>query len=161
MKKILKSQKGVTLVETLAAAVIIILLLLTVLGALMFGQGVIVGSDEKNNAAATAQDMIDTIMVSLSNETTENSTAEDFYKNAFVTGAENLSTDIDKDSSFTDPGMPGYVPQQYYIIPVNGAGDKVRQTNAIAYQIYVRVYYNQGQSYVDLTAFNKKGGVWQ
>lgn len=157
MKKIIKSQKGVTLVETLAAAVIIILLLLTVLGALMFGQGVIVGSDEKNNAAADAQEMVDTIMTAMSK-------GGNYMDGGLVNGAINLSTVSTVKSDFINAGTPGesdYAPRQYHISPVNATGNKVADNSEIAYQIFVRVFYNQGQSYVDLTAFNKKGGVWQ
>lgn len=151
MKKILMSQKGVTLIETLAAAVIIILLLLTVLGALLFGQGVIVGNDDKNNAAATAQEIIDDLMASLSGSATYSGEA------------------VNTGTGFIDPGKPGeddYTPKQYYLVAeevtvqiVDNTGAPVNSSTKSAYQINVRVYYNQGQSYVDLTAFNKDGGV--
>ncbi|MDK2942554.1 MAG: hypothetical protein PWP56_2067 [Acetobacterium sp.] len=146
MKKILSNQKGATLIETVAATAIIALLLLTVLGALLFGQGVIVGSDEKNNAAANAQEIIDALMVSLSNGGT--------YSSELNTDAKNMGT------AFDDSQKDLY-PQQYYIIPVSKDGTAVAAGSEVAYQIYVRVYYNQGQSYVDLTAFNKKGGIWE
>jgi len=153
MKKILSSQKGVTLIETLAAAVIIILLLLTVIGALMFGQGVIVGNDEKNNAAATAQEIIDDLMASLSGSATYSGEA------------------VNTGTGFVDPGNPeetGYTPEQYYLVAeevpvqiVDNTGTLVTSKTKSGYQIKVRVYYNQGQSYVDLTAFSKDGGVDQ
>ncbi|WKY47933.1 type II secretion system protein [Eubacteriaceae bacterium ES3] len=146
MKKILKSQKGVTLIETLAASVIVILLLLTVMGALMFGGGVIVGSDEKNNAAASAQEILDALMVSMSNDET--------YTSELIADAKNMG------AAFNDDQKTMY-PKQYYIVPVDKNGNEVASGSQTAYQIYVRVYYNQGQSYVDLTAFNKKGGVWE
>jgi type II secretory pathway pseudopilin PulG len=146
MKKILTNQKGVTLVETLAASVIIILLLLTVMGALMFGQGVIVGNDEKNNAASDAQDIVDSIMVSLSNN--------GLYSGELVADAKNMGTAFDE-------SQKTQYPKQYFIVPIDKVGTQVASGTEVAYQIYVRVYYNQGQSYVDLTAYNKKGGVWQ
>ncbi|MGE4541857.1 MAG: hypothetical protein AB7D35_11400 [Bacteroidales bacterium] len=149
MKKILSNQKGVTLIETLAASVIIILLLFTVMGALMFGQGVIVGSDEKNNAAATAQEIIDDLMASLSG------------------GASYDGNASDTDSGFINPGDPGYTTEQYYIesevikvdlYPESTDNETIEKN---AYKIHVRVYYNQDQSYVELSAFNKDGGVWK
>ncbi|WKY44771.1 hypothetical protein Q5O14_01350 [Eubacteriaceae bacterium ES2] len=163
MKKIAANQKGVTIIETVAATAIIALLLLTVLGALLFGQGVIVGNDEKNNASASAQEILDTLMVSLSNNAT--------YTGVLVSGATNLSDNTD-DFDYTDdflyPVDNGYTSQQYGIVPVHKSdvfeSDEIlvgEENDVVAYQIYVRVYYNQGQSYVDLTAFNKKGGVWQ
>lgn len=152
MKKILLNQKGVTLVETLAASLIIILLLFTVLGALMFGQGVIVGNDEKNNAVADAQEMVDTIMTAMSKGSS--------YMGDLVSGAKNLSTVSTVKADFINAGESDYAPRQYHISPVNAAGSKVADNSEIAYQIFVRVYYNQGQSYVDLTAYNKKGEVW-
>jgi type II secretory pathway pseudopilin PulG len=149
MKKILSNQKGATLIETVAATAIIILLLLTVLGALLFGQGVIVGSDEKNNAASTAQEIIDSIMVSLSNK--------EVYTDELVDDAKNMGAGFDE-------SQKTQYPRQYYIVPmdiqVDVDPDDGEETTKKAYQIYVRVYYNQGESYVDLTAFNKQGGVW-
>ncbi|MDK2936138.1 MAG: hypothetical protein PWP62_1146 [Eubacteriaceae bacterium] len=146
MKKIATNQKGVTIIEMVAAFAIVTLLLLTVLGALLFGQGVIVGNDEKNNASASAQEIIDSLMVSLSNGGD--------YSSELVLDADNTGTAFDDSQKMT-------LPKQYYIIPVDKDGVMVTAGTETAYQIYVRVYYKQGQSYVELTAFNKKGGVWQ
>ena len=62
MKKIIKNQRGVTLIETVAATAIIMIILITILGALLYGQKMIVFTDTKNNAASIGQEQIDEIM---------------------------------------------------------------------------------------------------
>lgn len=153
MKRILKNQAGVTLIETVAATAIIAIILVTILGALLYGQKMVVFSDSKNNEAAQAQDLIDSIMTQLSAST----------------APEALSTGDAKkmDDNFVDPTaiIPPEQPSDYrkqYMIKANTVtkdvnGNKVDYT---VYTIQVRVYYNNNESYVDLKAFAQKGGVW-
>ncbi|WP_414151096.1 prepilin-type N-terminal cleavage/methylation domain-containing protein [Acetobacterium carbinolicum] len=147
MKNVLKNRAGVTLIETVAATAIIAIILVTLVGALLYGQKMVVFSDSKNNEAAQAQEMIDVIMTQLSERTNlDDPTVIDATK---VNG------------SFTLPNQPSDPRKQYYYEPVDLAGNVVSVANAVGYKIYVRVYYNNDQSYLDLGAFTKKGSVYQ
>lgn len=146
MKKIIKDQTGVTLIETVAATAIIAIILVTVVGALLYGQKMVVFSDSKNNEAAQAQEMIDEIMNQLSARTDQS--------DPIIAGATNVK------GTFFTPSQPAELRKQYYYEPVDIAGNKVTVENAIGYRVYVRVYYNNDQSYVDLNAFAKKGSVF-
>ncbi|MBC3804446.1 prepilin-type N-terminal cleavage/methylation domain-containing protein [Acetobacterium fimetarium] len=139
MKKILNNQNGVTMIETVVATAIIAILLVTVLGALLYGQKMIVFTDTKNNAAAQAQDLVDGIMTQLGAGTPPNDTVVD--------GATKMAASFDDSKKTTNP-------KQYYINEVTAGG------TVIGYNIYSRVYYNNGESCVDLKAFAKKGGVF-
>lgn len=152
MKVIMKNQRGVTLVETVAATAIIAIILVTILGALLYGQKMIVFSDSKNNEAAQAQDLMDSIMTQLS---------EDKDPSSLSTGA------AIKMDSFADPKTitnlsPGQDPRKQYIIEADTVQKTVagKTVDYPVYTIQVRVYYNNDESYVDLKAFAKKGGVW-
>lgn len=147
MKGIVKNKAGVTLIETVAATAIIAIILVTLVGALLYGQKMVVFSDSKNNEAAQAQEMIDTIMTQLSARTN--------LVDPTVTDA------IKVNGSFTLPNQPSDPRKQYYYEPVDLGGNVVSVENAIGYKIYVRVYYNNDQSYIDLEAFAKKGSVYQ
>lgn len=59
MKEVLKNKRGVTLIETVAATAIIAIILISIVGALLYGQKMIVFTDTKNNAAAIGQDLVD------------------------------------------------------------------------------------------------------
>ena len=142
MKKIMNDQAGVTLIETVAATAIIAIILVTVIGALLFGQKMVVFSDSKNNEASQAQEMIDEIMKQLSARTDQSDPA--------IAGA------VKVNGAFVTPSQPTDSRKQYYYEPVDIAGNKVTIENAVGYRIYVRVYYNNDQSYVELDAFTKK-----
>lgn len=152
MKRILKNQAGVTLIETVAATAIIAIILVTILGALLYGQKMVVFSDSKNNEAAQAQDLIDSIMTQLS---------ENIDPSSLSTG------DAIKRDNFADPKtitnfLPGQDPRKQYIIETDTVQKTVdgKTVDYPVYTIQVRVYYNNDESYVDLKAFAKKGGVW-
>lgn len=147
MKKIMNDQAGVTLIETVAATAIIAIILVTIVGALLFGQKMVVFSDSKNNESAQAQEMIDEIMKQLS--------ARSDQTDPTIAGAINVN------GTFFTPTQPADSRKQYYYEPVDLAGNKVTVEKAIGYRIYVRVYYNNDQSYVELDAFTKKGSVFQ
>ncbi|AFA47016.1 type IV pilus modification PilV family protein [Acetobacterium woodii] len=146
MKQRLDNQRGVTLIETVVSVAIIAIIMVTILGALLYGQKMIVFTDTKNNAAAKAQELVDEIMTQLPIITKE----EDLS----ISGATKVSGSFSKPTSSTDPK------EQYYYMPVDIDGKTVSFGNAIGYHIYVRVYYNNDESYVDLKAFTKKGGVF-
>ncbi|MDD3307282.1 MAG: hypothetical protein PHO29_09345 [Acetobacterium sp.] len=152
MKKILKNSDGVTLIETVAATAIIAIIFVTILGALLYGQKMVVFSDSKNNEAAQAQDLIDSIMSQLSEDKNPSS----------------LSTeDAIKRDSFADPKTitnlsAGQDPRKQYMIQ-EGTVRKSVNGSAVDYVVYtvmVRIYYNNDESYIELKAFAKKGGVW-
>lgn len=147
MKKIMNDQAGVTLIETVAATAIIAIILVTVIGALLFGQKMVVFSDSKNNEASQAQEMIDEIMKQLSARSDQSDPA--------IAGAMKVN------GAFITPSQPTDSRKQYYYEPVDIAGNKVAIENAVGYRVYVRVYYNNDQSYVELDAFTKKGSVFQ
>ncbi|MEO1815707.1 MAG: type II secretion system protein [Acetobacterium sp.] len=147
MKNIIKDQTGVTLIETVVSTAIIAIILVTVLGALLFGQKMVVFSDSKNNEAAQAQEMVDEIMKQLS--------ARADQSDPTIAGATKVN------GVFFTPSQPAYSRKQYYYEPVDIVGNKVTVENAIGYRVYVRVYYNNDQSYVELDAFTKKGSVFQ
>ncbi|WP_303869945.1 prepilin-type N-terminal cleavage/methylation domain-containing protein [Acetobacterium wieringae] len=120
MNKILKNNDGITLIETVVSTAIIMIILVSVVGALMYGQKMIVFTDSKNNAAAIGQDQIDKMIA------------------AFEAGE-----------------TPGSYPDL-----IDGhAVDIVVNSNVIdektVYNISIRVYYNSGDSYVDLVALAK------
>ncbi|AWW27148.1 MULTISPECIES: hypothetical protein [Acetobacterium] len=151
MKRIVRNQTGVTLIETVATTAIIAIILITILGALLYGQKMVVFSDSKNNESAQAQDLIDSIMTQLS---------ENKDPSSLSTG------DAIKMASFADPKTilnppSGKDSRKQYIVEE----DKVRKMvneNPVDYPVYtiqVRIYYNNDESYVDLKAYTKKGGV--
>lgn len=151
MKRIIKNQTGVTLIETVATTAIIAIILVTILGALLYGQKMVVFSDSKNNEAAQAQDLIDAIMTQLS---------ENKDPSSLSTG------DAIKMVSFADPKtitnpQPGKDVRKQYIIEEDNV-PKIVNDNPRDYPVYmikVRVYYNNDESYVDLKAYTKKGGI--
>ena len=133
MKKIVYNQRGVTLIETIAASAIIVIIMVTVLGALLYGQKMVIFSDTKNGAAAKAQEIIDVRM----NQITAGSS------NAAAPANENTTIDGYKvDIEYTE-------------------ADKDNDANNIneGCNILVRVYYSNNQSEVELTAYALKGGV--
>lgn len=153
MKKLINNRNGVTLIETVVATAIIAILLVTVLGALLYGQKMVVFSDAKNNEAAQAQELIDSIMTQLSANIEPGALS--------VVGAKKIN------GSFVDP-KTRIAPEQssdykkQYIIET-ATVPKVVDGKAVDYVVYtirVRVYYNNDESYIDLKAFAKKGGVW-
>lgn len=151
MKRIIKNQTGVTLIETVAATAIIAIILITILGALLYGQKMVVFSDSKNNEAAQAQDLIDAIMTQLS---------ENQDPSSLSTG------EAIRMVSFADPktitnSPPGKDVRKQYIIKEDNV-QKMVNDNLVDYPVYtiqVRVYYNNDESYVDLKAYAKKGGI--
>ena len=142
MKNLLKNQDGVTLIETVAATAIISIILVTIIGALLFGQKVIVFTDEKNNEAAQAQELVDEIMTRLSGGA--------LPADIVVNGAIKMTASFDDSKKITDP-------KQYYIMVVVDSGGKT-----IGYNIYVRVYYNNGDEQINYTAFAElyNAGDW-
>lgn len=129
MKKIINDQRGVTLIETVAATAIIAIILVTILGALLYGQKMIVFSDTKNNAASIGQDQIDEIMSKVtSGNVPGNST---FMMDGHKVNVEVAEVDKDKDSGHIKEGC----------------------------DIKVQVYYNNDESFIELTAYALKGGV--
>lgn len=131
MKRLLNNQQGVTLIETVAATAIIVIIMVTVLGALLYGQKMVVFSDTKNSAAAKAQDIIDDRMNQI---TTGNADASvPTNENTTIDGNKVVIeyTEADKDANNINEGC----------------------------NMLVRVYYNKNESYVELMAYALKGGV--
>lgn len=145
MKKIIVNQTGVTLIETVAATAIVAIILISIVGALLYGQKMIVFTDTKNNAASQAQEMVDDIMGQLG--------AGTGLSAPVVEGAMNVS------GAFFTPSADNQR-KQYYYAPVNISGVTTTVENAVGYRIYARVYYNNGMSYIELEAFAKKGSVF-
>jgi prepilin-type N-terminal cleavage/methylation domain-containing protein len=140
MKKIIKNQNGVTLIETIVATALISILLVTIIGSLLFGQKVIFFSDEKNNKAAEAQEIIDDIMTQLSGGI--------IPEEIIISEVRNTGTAFNDDQKIE-------FPKQYYIMSVvNSDGKK------IGYNIYVRIYYNNGNDQINFTSFAELKGEW-
>lgn len=146
MKRIVDNQHGVTLIETVAATAIIVIIMVTILGALLYGQKMVVFSDVKNNAAADGQKLIDDVMSTLTDGVLPDANALNATDVTNMTG----------EKFFYD----SLTPKQYWFEPVDVLGKPTALNNAVGYQIYIRVYYNNGESYVELRAFAKKGGIW-
>lgn len=136
MNKILKNNDGITLIETVVSTAIIMIILVSVVGALLYGQKMIVFTDTKNNAAAQAQELIDDIMGSLSNGVIPDSVTLGAIDVSGNTGEKFIYNDNEAEK------------KQYYLT------QKII-SDRVGYNINVRVYYNNGESYVDLTAYSK------
>lgn len=151
----MNNQKGVTIIELLAAFVIVTILLTFVVGAILFGQKIIVRSDQKNNEAAIAQDYIDEIVTRIS--------SGEALAAINVVGTDEKG----KANSMDNPGLTDVTlgmfndsmwnkyPRQFYVVPY--PPDPVIGDN-IGYNIYYRSYYDNGMSQINLTAFAKKNG---
>jgi Tfp pilus assembly protein PilV len=149
MKRSINNQSGVTLIELLAAFLILSIILITLVGALLFSQKSIIGSDLKNNEAAKGQDYVDQIVAMISNGTdpaliTEIGTEE---KGKAYSMDNAKLTDITK-GQFNDDKWATYQ-RQFYI---------VEYTAAEGYNIYYRGYYDNGTAQINYTAFAKKSG---
>lgn len=148
MKKIINNQAGVTLIELLAAFVILSILLITIVGAILFSQKTIIGSDQKNNEAAIAQDYIDEIVTKISNGTDPTLIKE------VGTTEKGKAYSMDDSSlagitlgTFNDDKWTTY-PRQFYIVSYPGS--------TTGYNVYFRSYYNNGSAQINYTAFAKK-----
>lgn len=153
MKNILINKHGATLIETVVSTAIIAIILITILGALLYGQKMIVFSDSKNNEAAQAQDMIDSIMSQLSEG--ENPAT------ITVAAAKKVNVFVDP-KTIIPPQLPNEYQKQYIItdkvaVKVDDEGNN--QKEYVVYTVWVRVYYNNNESYIDLKAYAKKSGV--
>lgn len=133
MKKIIHNQHGVSLIETVAATAIVAIILITIVGALLYGQKMVILSDSKNNEAAQAQELVDNIMTALSKGTIPTEVSLD---------AENVGNNAGFSYVETRP-------KQYCLT-------ETTIENKAGYMINVRVYYNNGESFVELKAFAKK-----
>lgn len=105
MKDIFNNDHGVTLLETVVSTAIIMIILVSLFGALLYGQKMIVYNDSKNNEAAQAQDMIDSIMSQLSEgENPSTITAEAAKKvDVFVDPKSNVSSSFNKGMNSGSP----------------------------------------------------------
>ncbi len=146
MKKFVNNQAGVTLIELLAAFVILSILLITILGAILFSQKIIIGSDQKNNEAAIAQDYIDEIVTKISNGTDPTLIKEvgTIEKGKAYSMDDPSLTGITL-GTFNDDKWTTY-PRQFYIVSYSTTG----------YNVYFRSYYNNGSAQINYTAFAKK-----
>lgn len=131
MKRIIDNQRGVTLIETVVATAIIAILLTTVMGALLYGQKMVIFTDEKNNAAAIAQEEIDKTMATVASGSAPPS-----------------ATRIDV------PDHDGYK-MDIITSPADRNGDGINE----GYAINVKVYYHNEEFHVELKAYAKKGGL--
>lgn len=120
MNKILKKNDGITLIETVVSTAIIMIILVSVVGALLYGQKMIIFTDSKNNAAAIGQDQIDKMIA------------------AFEAGE-----------------TPGSYPDSIEGHDVDITVNSSTIAEKTVYNIGIRVYYNNGESYVDLAALAK------
>lgn len=150
MKKNINNQAGVTIIELLAAFVILAILMTAILGALLFSQKAIVGSDQKNNEAAIGQDYIDEIVTKISNGNdpsliTEVGTVE----KGKAYSMDNSSLSGITLGTFNDAKWESY-PRQFYIKQYPDTG------SPIGYKVYYRSYYNNGTTQINFTAFVKK-----
>ena len=136
MKKILKDETGVTLIELIAAFAILTIILTSVFAAFLFGQKIIVQSDSKNNEAAAGQDIVDSIVTQLSDGV-----------NLYEPDAVNVGSSFQEwDMSKTRAEQT--IPMRQYFIIAKGKG----------YTVYYRAYYDDGDQ-INFTAFANQGGV--
>lgn len=152
MKKIIKiieKKNGVTIIELLAAFLILTILLISVVGAILFGQKSIVGSDQKNNEAAIAQECVDEIITRISNGESLSNIKEvgsaekgKAYSMDYTAGTVAGQFNEDKVASF---------PRQFYIA-------SYPSDPSSGYNVYFRSYYNNGTAQIDLTAFARRNG---
>ncbi|TYC87565.1 hypothetical protein FXB42_03715 [Acetobacterium wieringae] len=150
MKDGLNNNHGVTLLETVISIAIIMIILVALFGALLYGQKMIVYNDSKNNEAAQAQDMIDSIMSQLSEG--ENPAA------ITVVAAKKVNDFIDPKTII----QPSDYQKQYIItekIAEKKDDEGNNQKQYVVYTVWVRLYYNNYESYIELKAYAKKNGV--
>lgn len=131
MKRLLNNHQGITLIETVVSTAIIAIIMVTVLGALLYGQKMVVFSDTKNGAATKAQEIIDDRMNQITTGSADASAPTN--ENTTIDGCkvEIQYTEANKDNNSINEGC----------------------------NIVVRVYYNNNESSVELTAYALKGGV--
>ena len=182
MKKLINSRasNGFTLIEILVALLITAMLMVTIASIFLMAQKIYTrGGDisykQKSitNIETELQNSLGRAMkVSIITRAPESTDDYDYYIGFDATDkcniASSLSTgDAIKRDSFADPKTitnlsAGQDPRKQYMIQ-EGTVRKSVNGSAVDYVVYtvmVRIYYNNDESYIELKAFAKKGGVW-
>jgi Tfp pilus assembly protein PilE len=143
---IMKSKKGTTMVEVIAAVAILAMVVLAVLTTISFSQTTILSGSSEGSAAAQAQNIADALITELHTESTATVETETSISGVTVAYVDSASfpnsADRSKDKQFTIIGL-------------------ATDSNGITgYRIKTAVYYNDktGRKCIQLTAFSAKDG---
>jgi len=147
---IMKSKKGTTLVEVIAAVAILAIVVLAVLTSIGFSQTTILSGSSEADAAAQAQNIADTLISSLHGKTNAD---PDAITNAMTaTGAVYVAS-----TTFPNPAKG----KQFTFTEVSDSAGTADSTVAVkGYKIKVAVYYTDktGRKCVQMTAFAAEDG---
>ncbi len=136
----LRSKKGTTMVEVLAAVLVLAIVVTAVLTTISFSQRTILSGGSEGKAAAEAQSIADTLISQLSGTSDASKVT--------VSGA----VRVPEGSTFPDATKD----KQFKLTSVENTKDSVK-----GYQIQTAVYYSDstGRKCVQMTAFAAQGGV--
>jgi prepilin-type N-terminal cleavage/methylation domain-containing protein len=146
--KKLKSKKGVTLVEVIAAVAILAVVVTAVVAGISFAQRTVLSQGSQSSAAAQAQNLADQLIAKL------HGLDESKLGTVSISGAAKIA------SGSTFPNVSSSQDLQYTVSTVHDNALSGSGSSVSGYRIKVAVAYRDsgGRKFVQMTAFAAKGG---